>query len=167
MKILVFSDSHGALRCMRRYIEAVKPDHVIHLGDHFDDGSAMAETYPWIRFHLVPGNCDRYRCESWQPEVLCYAVGGVMLFMTHGHKHFVKSDLSRLIADGQLHGADAVLFGHTHQAYCSCETDGMWVLNPGSCGGDGGSAALIEIAEEKISACSILKQADLERLESV
>ena len=46
MKILVLSDSHSALSFMRRCIDSVKPDAVIHLGDHFDDAEEMREEYP-------------------------------------------------------------------------------------------------------------------------
>ena len=50
MKILVLSDSHSALRFMRQCIDAVKPNAVIHLGDYYDDGQAMAQEYPTIHF---------------------------------------------------------------------------------------------------------------------
>ena len=50
MKVLVLSDSHAALSFMRLCIDKVKPQHVIHLGDHYDDGKAMAEEYPQIPF---------------------------------------------------------------------------------------------------------------------
>ena len=56
--------------------------------------------------------------------------------------------------------AQAVLFGHTHQDLCRQE-DGMWVVNPGSCGYYGGSAALITVANGKISDCRILRQSDM------
>ena len=61
MKILVLSDSHSALRFMYACMEAVNPDAVVHLGDYFDDGAALREDYPQVRFYQVPGNCDRYR----------------------------------------------------------------------------------------------------------
>lgn len=164
MKILVLSDSHAALSFMRLCIAKVKPDHVVHLGDHFDDGAAMAQENPQIIFHQVPGNCDRYRCDPWQADVLCYAIGGVKLYMTHGHKHGVKSGTFRLLADARKNGAQAVLYGHTHRAECYQESNGLWVLNPGSCGSYGGSAGVIEIMHGKISACCLLEQADLEKL---
>lgn len=164
MKLLVLSDSHSALSFMRRCIEAVKPDAVIHLGDHYDDGQSMAEEYPHIRFHQVPGNCDRYRCPMNTPEILCYPVGGVMLYMTHGHRHNVKSGLFRLLSDARDCNAQAVLYGHTHAADCHRETDGLWVLNPGSCGAYSGSAGVIETEQERISACYLIGQADLERI---
>ena len=161
MKILVLSDSHSSLSFMRFCIDRVKPAHVVHLGDHFDDGRAMAQENPHIQFHQVPGNCDRYRMEAWEPEILCYAIGGVKLYMTHGHKHGVKTQLYRLILEGRKSGAQGILFGHTHQAYCAQEEDGMWVLNPGSCGSWGGSAGVLEIADGKISACYLVTQADI------
>ena len=164
MKILVLSDSHSALSFMRLCIAAVKPEHVIHLGDHYDDGVAMAEENPHIRFHLVPGNCDRYRCEPNLPQILCYDIGGVRLFMTHGHLHGVKMDIGRLLADARKNEARAVLYGHTHQKECFQDADGVWVLNPGSCGTYGGSAGLIEVQDSKITACRILQQADVDPL---
>ena len=38
----------------------------------------------------------------------------------------------------------------------------MWVLNPGTCGTYGGSAGIIETDGEKITACRIIGQAELE-----
>lgn len=160
MKILVLSDSHAALSFMRYCIDLLKPDHVIHLGDHFDDGLAMAEEYPNIRFHQVPGNCDAFRCDPSKPLILNYPIGGVKFYMTHGHKHGVKSGLERLVADGLAAQAQVVLFGHTHSAVC-CQIQGMWVVNPGTCGSYGGSVGLLELENGKVTACQILKQMDL------
>ena len=80
MKILVLSDSHSALQFMRQCVESVKPDAIIHLGDFFDDGVVIHEENPDIPFYQVPGNCDRFRCPSWQPETLVQPVFGVNLF---------------------------------------------------------------------------------------
>lgn len=161
MKILVLSDSHAALSFMRLCIEKIKPDAVIHLGDHYDDGTAMAEEFPQIRFYQVPGNCDRYRCPPFVPETLVERVCGVKLFMTHGHIHRVKTGLGALIRDARSTGAQGVLFGHTHQSYCTL-ADGLWILNPGSCGYFGGSGAVMEVSDNKISDCRIIRQPDLE-----
>ena len=162
MKLLVLSDSHSALRLMRLCVERIKPDAIIHLGDHYDDAEALAEDYPHIPMHRVPGNCDRFRCPPGTHEVLCYDVGGVRLYMTHGHRHNVKYDLSKLLADARSMKAAAVLYGHTHIADCRQEADGLWVLNPGSCGHGGGSAGLVETQEGKITACRLLMPAELE-----
>lgn len=161
MKILVFSDSHAALSFMRLCIDKIKPAHVIHLGDHYDDGQSIAEQYPHIRFHQVPGNCDRYRCDPGLADTLCYDIMGVRMFMTHGHKHGVKSGNERLLRDARGYGASAALYGHTHQAECYRTEDGMWVLNPGTCGSYGGSVGLIEIIDKEISSCRVLRQEEL------
>ena len=114
MKILVLSDSHSALSFMRRAIDLIKPDAVVHLGDYYDDAQAMAEENPGVRFHMVPGNCDRYRMLRPEPEVLCYDVCGVRLYMTHGHNHHVKQTLVRLLADARASGAAAAQIGRAH-----------------------------------------------------
>ena len=162
MKILVLSDSHSALSFMRRCIDAVKPQRIIHLGDHFDDAEAIREEYPHIPMYSVPGNCDRYRCPPGVPEILILPVEGCMLYMTHGHRHNVKLSRGLLIRDARASHASAALYGHTHVADCTREEDGLWVLNPGSCGYGGGSAGLMEISDGTIKSCRILRQEDLE-----
>lgn len=163
MKILVLSDSHSTLSFMRRCIEAVKPNAIIHLGDHFDDGVAMKEEFPGVPVYQVPGNCDRYRCPPGQPEILITRIGGADLYLTHGHKHSVKSYLGALLRDARKARVDAVLYGHTHVPDCHREEDGLWVLNPGSCGYFGGSAGLLEVADGRITACRLLTDEDLLR----
>lgn len=162
MIILVLSDSHSALSFMRGCIEAVKPDAMIHLGDYYDDAEVIAEEYKSIPMYRVPGNCDRYRCVPGQPEILIRPVFGVELYMTHGHRHNVKLHLGQLLRDARASGAAAALYGHTHVADCHQEEDGLWVLNPGSCGYYGGSAGLMEIVNGTIKSCRILRQEDLE-----
>ena len=147
---------------MRWMIRAVKPDAVIHLGDYYDDGEAVQEEFPHIPFHLVPGNCDRNRMYKIVPEMLCYNVCGVKLYMTHGHVQWVKQGIGRLLTDARAMGAQAALYGHTHTADCHAEEDGLWVLNPGACGSFGGSAGLIETDNGKIISCRLLRQEDLE-----
>lgn len=161
MKILVMSDSHSSLRFMRQSIDRLKPRHVIHLGDLYEDAQVMQEEYPHIRFHSVPGNCDDYMIRNREPAVLCYDVEGVRLMMTHGHLHGVKSGLTRLISDAKQMNAQGVLFGHTHVKLCVREDDGLWVINPGSCRGDHGTVALLEVENGKISACAHLSLTDI------
>lgn len=162
MKFLVLSDSHSAMSFMRLAIDRVKPDAIIHLGDYYDDGQAIREEYFHIPFYQVPGNCDKYRTPPHLGEILITPVFGVRFYMTHGHKHHVKQVMSLLLRDARNAQVDAVLYGHTHVADCHREDDGLWVLNPGSCGYYGGSVGLIEIQDEKISSCRILRQEDLE-----
>lgn len=161
MTILVLSDSHSTLRFMRQCVDAIQPDALIHLGDYFDDGTVLKEEYPQIRFYQVPGNCDRYRCPPGQPEILVDNICGVRVYMTHGHRHQVKLGIGALLKDARAAGVDAVLYGHTHAADCHREDDGLWVLNPGSCGYYGGSAGVIEIRDGRIETCRVLKEQDL------
>lgn len=165
MIILVLSDSHSTLRFMQLCVETVNPDAVIHLGDYFDDGIALKETYPDIPLSQVPGNCDRYRCPPGQPEILVEQIGGVRLYMTHGHRHQVKLTLGALLKDARAVRVDAVLYGHTHTADCHREEDGLWVLNPGTSGYYGGSAGVIEVRDGKILDCRILRESDLIKTE--
>lgn len=164
MKILVLSDSHSSLHFMRQCIATVKPDAVVHLGDYYDDGGAMAEENPHLIFHRVPGNCDRYRCPPFVRQMLCYDVCGVRLYMTHGHKEQVKSGISILLKEARRHNAKAALYGHTHIADCHQEADGLWVLNPGSSGYGGGSAGIIEAEDGQITACRVITYKDLEEM---
>jgi len=164
MKILVLSDSHAGLSFMRRCVAVVKPDAIVHLGDYYDDGCVLAEENPGLVIHQVPGNCDRYRCPENSHEVLCYDLDGVRCYMTHGHKHQVKLGIGGLLADARRWEAKAVLYGHTHKADCHKEPDGLWVLNPGSCGSWGGTVAVMETGNGEIIGCRILSQADLEEM---
>ncbi len=163
MKLLVFSDSHASLRLMRNAIGVIQPDWVAHLGDFYEDAEALAEEFPRIPFYMVPGNCDKYRSGGLQPGVLCPTLGGVRFYMTHGHDHRVKLTRSMLVADGQKAGAQVVLYGHTHVADCHRE-ENLWVVNPGSCGHAGGSAALIEVKDGCVENCRILSLSDLEEM---
>ena len=79
------------------------------------------------------------------------------------HKHSVKSYLGALLRDARKARVDAVLYGHTHVPDCHREEDGLWVLNPGSCGYFGGSAGLLEVADSRITACRLLTDEDLLR----
>lgn len=161
MKLLILSDSHSALRFMFDCVEAVKPDVLIHLGDYADDGQALHQEFPNLPFYQVPGNCDKFRWESREPEILAPTIGGVRLYLAHGHQHHVKQYLHDLTRAARSFGAAAALYGHTHQPDCHREEDGLWVINPGSCGFYGGTAALMKIENEKIRDCRILTHEDI------
>ena len=161
MKILVLSDSHSALSFMRRCVEAICPDAVVHLGDHYDDAEALKEEFPGIPFYQVPGNCDRYRYATGTPEIRIERICGLDIYFTHGHRHGVKQVLSLLLKDARACKVKAVLYGHTHVADCHQERDGLWVLNPGSCGYYGGTAGLIETVGGTVQRCCILDDSDL------
>lgn len=161
MNILVFSDSHAGLSFMRACINYVKPEAIVHLGDYYDDAEVIREEYPHIPMHAVAGNCDRYRAPASAREMLCYPIGGVMIFMTHGHIYHVKMGTGALTAAARRYGAKLVLYGHTHRMDFRLEED-LYIMNPGSCGSFGGSAGLIEIKDGEIKSCSFITAQDLE-----
>lgn len=163
MKILVLSDSHSSMGFMRRCIKSLQPDTVVHLGDYYEDAQLMQEENPRLMFHMVPGNCDLYRCMTRAPLKLCYPVGGVKLYMVHGHEQGVKSGISRLLQEARANGVSAVLYGHTHIPDCHQEQDGLWVLNPGS--SRSGTAGMIETENNQIVSCRLITREDLENLE--
>ena len=161
MKILVLSDSHAARSFMHYCVRKLQPDVMIHLGDYYDDGEILSQDFPKIPLIQVPGNCDRYRCPPDAMEVLIPTLDGVRFYLTHGHRHHVKMDTALLESDARKAGAKITLYGHTHVADCRQEPDGLWVVNPGSCGYFGGSAALIETRPGQIVSCRILRDSDL------
>ncbi len=163
MRILVLSDSHAGKSFMRLAIQLVRPHAVVHLGDYYRDAEDMMEENPHIPFYCVPGNCDLHRSFDPGPEIRIEKVCGVLLYMTHGHRHNVKLTRHRLIADAMASGAQAALYGHTHEPDCYPEGD-MWVLNPGTCGIYGGTVGLIEVGDGQILSCQVLDQSELEEL---
>ena len=160
MKILVFSDSHAGLSFMRSCISHIKPDAIVHLGDHYDDAQVLMEEYPHIPVHAVAGNCDRYRAPVSAREMLCYPLGGVMTFMAHGHNYHVKSGTGAFTAAARRLGAKLALYGHTHRMDYHMEED-LHVLNPGACGSFGGSAGLVKVDNGEVKACMFITSADL------
>ena len=158
-KVLVFSDSHSGLSYMRRAMAVVKPDAMIHLGDFYDDGAAIAQEHPDIHRYLVKGNCDWMSCFS-EPEQILTTVFGVKMLMTHGHRYGVKMGTEALEAEGKGKGAKIVLYGHTHRPDCRKE-NGLWILNPGTCSHYGGNVALILIEDGQIQDCRILSSTDI------
>lgn len=164
MKLLVLSDSHSSRSFMRLAVERVRPDAMVHLGDYYDDGDALHEEYPHIPIYQVAGNCDRYRCPPWASEILTTSIASVRIYMTHGHRQGVKQSLSRLIAEARQAQTALALFGHTHSAYAEQLSDGLWLLNPGSCGYFGGSVGVVEMENEKITSVKILRETELEEI---
>ena len=162
-RILVLSDSHRGMSFMRWCVETVKPNAIVHLGDFYDDGDELHEENRQIPIYQVAGNCDWYSSPPGARDILIEPVCGVELYMTHGHRHWVKSGTDQLIEAARETNAQAVLYGHTHIA--DCRKDGnLWVLNPGAAGSWGGSAGIIEVDGGKIVSCRIFRYGDQEEL---
>lgn len=161
MRLLVLSDSHSITSDMFRWVEKIKPDGILHLGDYYDDGQELAKRYPEIPLLQVPGNCDAYRNGGMKPSVLVRELGGVRIYMTHGHKHHVKTTLALLVSDAAAAGAQIALYGHTHVPDCHWE-EGILVFNPGTCGFFVGGAGLIEVEDGNILDARLLERKELD-----
>lgn len=155
MDFLIVSDSHGSsYEIVRAWDRQVKrPDYLIHCGDGASDLSGW-ENEENLRIVRVRGNCDFFLGkESDVPRETILECEGHRILITHGHLHSVKSGYSRLIADAVSEGCDIALFGHTHDPYGECISEGeevggvilprpFYLFNPGSIGGDGSFGTL-------------------------
>ena len=52
MKILVLSDSHGAVSPMEQAVERTDPHLILHLGDCWRDGEKLQNRFPTIPHHF-------------------------------------------------------------------------------------------------------------------
>jgi len=138
MKILVFSDSHGMTSAMCEAALLHKPDVCIHLGDYADDADELRMLFPGVPVYSVRGNGD---FGSHEPVCRELTLGGVKIFLTHGHTYRVKMDPSGLINTAMYADAQLLLYGHTHIPMWEA-VENMIVLNPGSIGYKGTYAVL-------------------------
>ena len=120
MKIAILSDTHGLLR--PEVVEQLKnADAILHGGD-INKQSIVDELRQYAPLYVVRGNNDKEWAEE-IPHDLTVTLEDVTFYMVHNKKE-VPADLS---------GLDVVVFGHSHK-YVEEEKDGVWWLNPGSCG---------------------------------
>ena len=160
MKLLILSDSHGYLQHMVRAVEQLRPTHVIHLGDHASDAQELGRRFPMTPLVSVKGNCDYY---DQTPEQRLVDFDGVRILMCHGHRHGVKSGLLRYEMAAREQQADVALFGHTHCAYCEAY-NGLWLVNPGSCGCCGRpTGAVLEIEAGRVF-CRLVRLDEMEEV---
>ena len=141
MNVLIFSDSHGRGYLISEIMEKqiTPPDAVVFLGDGLRDlesaDTGSAELY------CVRGNCDF--AAFGEDEEQTVILGGLRVFMTHGHRYSVKNGYGLAIAKAVSRGVDVLLFGHTHLPYYQCIEKGseicgrtlerdLHVFNPGS-----------------------------------
>lgn len=151
MKLLVLSDSHGDTTYLRLAAKKERPDAIVHLGDHASDADVFDVEYPILPLCRVKGNCDFF--EQRYPDKRVFSWEGVTILAVHGHKQNVKCGLLQLKYTALEAGAQLALFGHTHMAFCE-EQDGLWLLNPGACGGRAPSYGVVELCDGRIS-CQI------------
>ena len=147
MRILVVSDTHGDVHSLLELLRTNSTAQVvIHCGDGASDVQEVAHLFPSKMFISVRGNCDF--CTD-VPYAESITLEGKKIFVTHGHLYNVKSDLYALSLSALEQGADMVLFGHTH-VQTEIYDDGLYMLNPGSLKGWGGTYALVDINDKGI-----------------
>ena len=111
MKILVLSDSHGAVSPMEQAVEQTSPDLILHLGDCWRDGERLHDRFPSIPLEQVPGNCDFRPTE---PAERLLELRGKRILLCHGHTYGVKQSLVTAGFAAEEQQLDLFLFGHTH-----------------------------------------------------
>ncbi|MBO4939939.1 MAG: metallophosphoesterase [Clostridia bacterium] len=127
-KILIISDTHGALRAVDGMIPFLREnDYLIHLGDGAGDLRVLWDLFP-ERIYQCAGNCDGI---SPAPEQDVLEVEGVRIFYCHGHQYGVKDDLQALANAAKKRDCQIALYGHTHKPNAT-EIDGVTLLNPGA-----------------------------------
>lgn len=120
MKIAILSDTHGLLR--PRVLEFLKTADVILHGGDINRQSIVDELRQFAPLYVVRGNNDKELAEG-LPHHLTVTLGGLRFFMVHNKKE-LPADLTDV---------DVVVFGHSHK-YLQEEKNGVFWLNPGSCG---------------------------------
>jgi putative phosphoesterase len=125
-KILIVSDSHG----LTKELEVLKERHrnEVDLMIHCGDSELMVDERPMDGFAAVRGNCD---FDARYPIDRLEVVGGKKIYVTHGHKHSVKTSLMSLHYRAREVEADIVCFGHSHILGTEM-IDGILFINPGS-----------------------------------
>lgn len=131
MKVLVFSDSHGAAESVREMLRREEDCSVVFfLGDGIDEAERLRDTYEDKKFILVRGNNDWYS----QVDTEAYKyIEGVTLMACHGHKFNVRFSLRELLSSAQSVRANVVLYGHTHKSgLYNDPVTGICAVNPGA-----------------------------------
>ncbi|WP_306487352.1 metallophosphoesterase [Agathobaculum sp.] len=128
MKILAFADSHGYSMGMAYAVEREKPDAVLHLGDHTDDAHDLGRAFPGLAIISVRGNND-YGAD--EPLFCVTVLGGVRIYLTHGHREHVYSTCDLVAQRAREEGCSLAFFGHTHRVQVE-RKNGVLVCNPGS-----------------------------------
>ncbi|MCL2343873.1 MAG: YfcE family phosphodiesterase [Firmicutes bacterium] len=129
MKIIVFSDSHGDKETMRLFLEKLRPETALYLGDGIDDIRALEKEYPALRFEYIKGNCDTAADDA--PKEKLVSLDGFNFYLTHGDRYKNKLETEKITACAREKGASLFLHGHTHTP--TLWTDrGVTVMNPGT-----------------------------------
>lgn len=148
MKILVLSDSHGAVENLEHAVAETTPQVIFHLGDCWRDAEILRERHPDILFYQVPGNCD-YRSE--EPGEQLVTMENCRILLCHGHQYNVKFSLVTAGMAAEEKDLDVFLFGHTHCPLVDRRGKTLF-LNPGACSGWRPSYGILTLENGKADA---------------
>lgn len=128
MRVGVISDTHGDKNALSRALEKLQDmDAWIHLGDVLADAGTLAEATK-VPVYSVRGNCDY---DTSCPEEQVIEIGGVRMFLCHGHRYGVRYDRSKLFYRAEELNCALVLYGHSHVSLIEA-SGAVLALNPGS-----------------------------------
>ena len=131
MKVLVFSDSHGALTLAEEMLNKEKEcSLVFFLGDGIDEAEKMKDRYRDKKFILVKGNNDWHS----QADTEAYKyIEGLTIMSCHGHRFNVRFSLRDLLSSAESVRANIALYGHTHKSgMYNDPVTGIYAINPGA-----------------------------------
>ncbi len=130
MRIVIMSDSHGAVGTLLDIIERHRDntDLFIFLGDVDNDFDEVLMAYPDIKYKRVAGNNDRYSSHMTSDLI---NLNGKKIFFTHGHIFHVKHGNEEIIEYCRKIDADICLYGHTHKQFTNYD-NGLYIMNPGT-----------------------------------
>ncbi|MFG6368675.1 MAG: metallophosphatase family protein [Lachnospiraceae bacterium] len=119
-KIAIISDTHGMLR--PEVLEILETCEAILHGGDFNSQQILDALKEIAPVYVVRGNNDKAWAKNLQKE-LDITLYGVRIYMVHDKQHRRK----------ELYGIDLFVYGHSHK-YEEKIIDGVFYLNPGSCG---------------------------------
>lgn len=156
MRIGVISDTHGSEIAIDLGVKyAGEVDEWLHLGDFSSDTRYLSDL-TGLPVTAVRGNCDGI---TRVPSEFVKEIGGVRIFMTHGHMYDVNSTLQRLKYRAEELDCTVALYGHTHIP-CLEKHGDLLILNPGSASKPIGckkpSVAVLTIEDGNVNADIVL-----------
>jgi uncharacterized protein len=130
VQLVVLSDTHmpRARRALPAKLIAAleRADTIVHLGD-FTEIDVVHQLQRYAPLVGVAGNNDSAEVRVLFPYRRTLEISGKQFVLIHGH----REGRTALQAARSIDQGDAVLFGHSHSAYCSLE-GGRLLFNPGS-----------------------------------
>ena len=128
MKILIVSDTHHRNENYLKVLQKVgKVDMVIHLGD-VEGSEYTIQEAAGCPVEMVCGNNDFF---SELPSEKTLQIGKYRVMITHGHRYYIGMGNEMLKQEAIAHGADIVMYGHTHRPVRERDSD-IIAINPGS-----------------------------------